>query len=120
MNRRFKLFRALKIAVMITLFINIAGFGTMYLWNWLVPLLFHGPVVTFLQALGLLVLSKILFGGFGRSGRGFSGSGQYHGRYSFDTFSHKKAVMKAPTWFDPAIKYPPFKGKMKLFKMVIK
>ncbi len=53
-------------------------------------------------------------------GRGFSGSGQYHGRYSFETFSHKKAVMKTPTWFDPAIKYPPFKGKMKLFKMVIK
>ncbi|MFN8259389.1 MAG: hypothetical protein U0X41_00470 [Chitinophagales bacterium] len=69
MNRRFKLFRALKIAVMITLFINMAGFGTMYLWNWLVPLLFHGPVITFLQALGLLVLSKILFGGFGRGGR---------------------------------------------------
>jgi len=53
-------------------------------------------------------------------GRGFSGSGQYHGRYSFDTFSHKKAVMKTPTWFDPAIKYPPFKGKMKLFKWVIR
>ena len=53
-------------------------------------------------------------------GRGFSGSGQYHGKYSFDTFSHKKSIMKTPTWFDPAIKYPPFKGKMKLFKMVIK
>lgn len=53
-------------------------------------------------------------------GRGFSGSGQYHGRYSFETFSHKKAVMKTPTWFDPAIKYPPFKGKMGLFKMVIR
>ncbi len=53
-------------------------------------------------------------------GRGFSGSGQYHGKYSFETFSHKKAVMKTPTWFDPSIKYPPFKGKMKLFKMVIK
>ncbi len=53
-------------------------------------------------------------------GRGFSGSGQYHGKYSFETFSHKKAVMKTPTWFDPAIKYPPFKGKLKLFKMVIK
>jgi aldehyde dehydrogenase (NAD+) len=52
-------------------------------------------------------------------GRGFSGSGQYHGRYSFETFSHKKAVMKTPTWFDPAIKYPPFKGKMKLFKWII-
>ena len=53
-------------------------------------------------------------------GRGFSGSGQYHGKYSFETFSHKKAVMKTPNWFDPAIKYPPFKGKLKLFKMIIK
>lgn len=53
-------------------------------------------------------------------GRGFSGTGQYHGRFSFDTFSHKKAVMKIPTWFDPAIKYPPFKGKLKLFKWVIR
>ena len=53
-------------------------------------------------------------------GRGFSGTGNYHGKYSFDTFSHKKAVMKTPTWFDPAIKYPPFKGKLKLFKWVIR
>jgi aldehyde dehydrogenase (NAD+) len=53
-------------------------------------------------------------------GRGFSGTGQYHGRYSFETFSHKKALMKTPTWFDPAIKYPPFKGKLKLFKWLIK
>jgi aldehyde dehydrogenase (NAD+) len=53
-------------------------------------------------------------------GRGFSGTGNYHGKYSFDTFSHKKAVMKTPTWFDPNIKYPPFKGKLKLFKWVIK
>jgi len=53
-------------------------------------------------------------------GRGFSGTGQYHGKFSFETFSHKKAIMKTPTWFDPAIKYPPFKGKLKLFKWVIK
>jgi len=53
-------------------------------------------------------------------GRGFSGTGNYHGKYSFDTFSHKKAVMKTPTWFDPAIKYPPFKGKLKLFKWIIR
>ncbi|MDE3237312.1 MAG: aldehyde dehydrogenase [Bacteroidota bacterium] len=52
-------------------------------------------------------------------GRGFSGTGQYHGRYSFETFSHAKAVMKTPTWFDPALKYPPFKGKLNLFKKVI-
>jgi aldehyde dehydrogenase (NAD+) len=53
-------------------------------------------------------------------GRGNSGIGSYHGRNSYDVFSHKKAVMKTPTWFDPAIKYPPFKGKLKLFKWVIK
>jgi aldehyde dehydrogenase (NAD+) len=53
-------------------------------------------------------------------GRGFSGMGAYHGKYSFETFSHKKAVMKTPTWFDPSIKYPPFKGKLKFFKWVIK
>ncbi len=53
-------------------------------------------------------------------GRGFSGTGSYHGRYSFDVFSHRKAVMKTPTWFDPALKYPPFKGKLKLFKWIIR
>lgn len=53
-------------------------------------------------------------------GRGMSGMGHFHGRYSFETFSHKKAIMKTPTWFDPNIKYPPFKGKLKLFKWVIR
>jgi aldehyde dehydrogenase (NAD+) len=49
-------------------------------------------------------------------GRGHSGFGNYHGRNSFETFSHRKAVMKTPTWFDPSIKYPPFKGRLGLFK----
>lgn len=49
-------------------------------------------------------------------GRGNSGIGAYHGQYSFDTFSHKKGVLKTPTWFDPAFKYPPFKGKLNLLK----
>ncbi len=53
-------------------------------------------------------------------GRGNSGIGQYHGRNSFDTFSHRKSIMKTPTWFDPNIKYPPFKGKLKLFKWIIR
>ena len=53
-------------------------------------------------------------------GRGFSGTGNYHGKYSFDTFSHKKAIMKTPTWFDPGVRYPPLKGKLKLFKWVIR
>ncbi|NTS40114.1 aldehyde dehydrogenase [Flavisolibacter sp. BT320] len=53
-------------------------------------------------------------------GRGNSGIGAYHGKYSFAVFSHQKAVMKTPTWFDPAIKYPPFNGKLKLFKKIIR
>lgn len=53
-------------------------------------------------------------------GRGNSGIGNYHGKSSFEVFSHKKSVMKTPTWFDPDIKYPPFKGRLKLFKWVIR
>ena len=61
----------IKIVAGITFFVLLFGFGTMHLWNWLVPLLFHGPIINFCQAIGLLVLSKILFGGFGRKfGRG--------------------------------------------------
>jgi aldehyde dehydrogenase (NAD+) len=53
-------------------------------------------------------------------GRGNSGIGAYHGKFSFDVFSHQKAIMKTPTWFDPKIKYPPFKGKLNLFKKIIR
>jgi len=39
------------------------GFITMSLWNWLIPSLFKGPVITYWQAVGLLVLSRILLPG---------------------------------------------------------
>src|SRR5207237_8908706 len=47
------------------------------------------------------------FGGVGNSGMG-----AYHGKYTFDTFTRGKSVMKTPTWFDPDFKYPPLKGKL--------
>jgi aldehyde dehydrogenase (NAD+) len=53
-------------------------------------------------------------------GRGNSGIGRYHGKYSFEVFSHTKSIMKTPAWFDPALKYPPFKGKLRLFKWIIR
>ena len=46
-------------------FIVLFGLVTMLLWNWLVPTLFNGPEIEFVQSLGLLVLAKILFGGWG-------------------------------------------------------
>lgn len=53
-------------------------------------------------------------------GRGNSGIGKYHGKYSFEVFSHARAIMKTPVWFDPDIKYPPFKGRLRLFKWIIR
>ncbi len=48
--------------------LGLIGLVTQTLWNWLVPVLFAGPILTFWQALGLLALSKILFWSFGRGG----------------------------------------------------
>lgn len=54
-------------------FVMVAAFGAvvMLLWNWLVPDLFSGPQISFWQALGVLILSKILFGGFHGKGGGW-------------------------------------------------
>jgi hypothetical protein len=78
--------KGLKIAkwtLVCVLFVLLFGYITMSLWNWLVPVLFNGPVINFWQALGLLVLSKILFGGFGggkHCGNGYS-SANWKQRY---------------------------------------
>jgi len=52
-------------------------------------------------------------------GRGFSGTGAYHGKSSFNTFTHTKSVLKTPTFIDPSFKYPPYKGKGWLLKKLI-
>lgn len=68
--------KALWIGGMIVLgvaFVALLGSVTMGLWNWLVPELFAGPTITFWQALGLFILSKILFSGFGKGGSHRSG-----------------------------------------------
>jgi hypothetical protein len=50
------------------LLIAICGEVVMHLWNWLLPTLFACRQITFWQALGVLVLSRILFGGWGGGG----------------------------------------------------
>ena len=54
----------------IVLFTAIGGGVVMLLWNWLAPALFGLRLITFWQALGLLALCRILFGGFGLGGGG--------------------------------------------------
>ena len=56
------------ILLVFLLFIAIGGEVVMHLWNWLLPSLFGWRQVTFWQALGLLALCRILFGGLGRHG----------------------------------------------------
>lgn len=51
--------------------------AVMMLWNWLIPEIFHGgPVISFWQALGLMFLARILFGGF-KPPYAASGSGDH-------------------------------------------
>ena len=54
------------------------------------------------------------FGGVGKSG-----IGHYHGPHSFNTFSHLKGVLKKPFWMDLNWRYPPYEGKVDLFKRFI-
>jgi len=72
MNRALKLIVVAPLAILGILFVAfIGGEIVMHLWNWLLPPLFSWPLLTFWQALALLALCRILFGGFGRhrSGR---------------------------------------------------
>lgn len=54
------------------LFVLLGGWVVAQLWNWLLPSLFGFPTLTVWQALGLLTLTRILFGGFGVGGWGSS------------------------------------------------
>jgi len=56
--------RGIKIALIAIVAFAVFGFLVMALWNWLMPAVFGWHTITFWQALGLVVLSKLLFGGF--------------------------------------------------------
>ncbi|AVQ44583.1 aldehyde dehydrogenase [Clostridium botulinum] len=62
-----------------------------------------------------LSTSTLPFGGVGSSGMG-----SYHGRVSFETFSHKKSILKKSNLVDIKIRYAPFKGKINLAKKLFK
>jgi hypothetical protein len=58
--------KAALIAGCIVAVLAVVGLVVMSLWNWLIPALFGGPVLHFWQAIGLLVLTRILVGRVGR------------------------------------------------------
>jgi hypothetical protein len=65
---RFWAARIAKFIVFAAVGVLVFGLIVMKLWNWLMPPLFGVHAITFAQALGMLILGKILFGGFHRSG----------------------------------------------------
>lgn len=58
---------------------------------------------------------KLPFGGVGHSG-----VGSYHGKHSFDTFTHYKPYVERPTWFDPKQRYAPFKKNFPFLKRILR
>ena len=63
--KRHRILRGLKILVLVILAASVFSFVVMELWNWLIPAIFGLHAISFWQALGLLVLCKILFRGWG-------------------------------------------------------
>lgn len=58
--------------------------------------------------------SNLPFGGIGNSG-----IGSYHGKKSYDCFTHKKAIVKKATWLDIKIRYAPHKNKLHILKKML-
>lgn len=57
---------------------------------------------------------KLPFGGVGESG-----VGAYHGKFGYDVFSHRKAIVKKINWLDVPIRYAPYTNKLNKFKGII-
>ena len=62
-----------------------------------------------------IVNSRLPFGGVGDSGHG-----SYHGKPSFETFSHTKSISKRGTWLDLPFRYAPYNNKANLFRKILK
>ncbi|PSP18813.1 MAG: aldehyde dehydrogenase family protein [Cyanobacteria bacterium QS_8_64_29] len=53
-------------------------------------------------------------------GVGASGMGSYHGRASFETFSHRRSVVRRPLWPDIKLRYPPYRGKLGALRWLLR
>jgi aldehyde dehydrogenase (NAD+) len=62
-----------------------------------------------------LASTHMPFGGVGESGMG-----SYHGKASFDTFTHNKSILKKSNLYDMPLRYPPYKNHLALIKKIMK
>jgi hypothetical protein len=75
------MFKAVRMVLFLVAFVLLAGVAVMLLWNALVPTIFDGPHITWIQALGLLILARILTGGRGHGGFGASRRARWRERW---------------------------------------
>lgn len=68
------------------------------------------------DCLSHIINPRLPFGGIGASG-----FGNYHGKFSFDAFSHTKGIVYRKNWYDSQLKYPPYtNSKIALIKKIFK
>lgn len=64
------------------------------------------------------VISHVLHSEIPFGGRGTSGMGSYHGKHTFDTFSHNKSIIRRSTRLDPPLRYPPYRIKQGVMRVI--
>ena len=83
MKYRWKFWKIVGFLMMGAGFLLLFGTVVMMLWNWLIPGIFAGPEITFWQALGILLLARILTGGMHWKPWGWKGSHHHHYRHKW-------------------------------------
>lgn len=63
------------------------GYFVMILWNWLMPMLFGLKLITFWQAVGIIILAKLVFGGFGHGRNHWKHN--HHGHWQRHNYGHR-------------------------------
>ena len=79
-SKKKKALKLILLPIFLAAFVALKSAAVMLIWNYLIPDLFHGPEVTYLQAVAITVLAKLLtgFGGWGRGGGFGRGMGGRH------------------------------------------
>jgi hypothetical protein len=95
--KRWWILKALKILLFVAAAVGIAGYLVMTLWNWLLPPLFGWHALGFAQALGLLLLSRLLFGGF-RGHRGHRGAWKERMRSRWEAMTPEERERVRSAW----------------------
>jgi hypothetical protein len=96
-----RVWKVLKICVMVLVVAALMSFVVKELWNWLMPGLFGLRAITWAQALGLLVLSKLLLGGFHKHGGGRGWKRGMKERWERMTPEERERVRAGMSGWDP-------------------